>query len=392
MPLKDDIEARGWLLKPHREQQPPPTHLFLDGGRAAVPDEFAGTFLNMYTRSVLKGEKVYAVELKTALFKLFMDVDAQFARKEDADDMYSFFVSLDALAATFFPGHQRRVIVCAAPPKTNNDGTIKLGFHLHWPGVVTNSPIALAFRAHALEELKQCPGTLNSLEDVLDACVFKANGLRMVYSGKVDEYRAYTPVAEILEGVVEVVQPDLNAAERRQYVHDLSLRTFGDPLTPCANGIDRLADDAVFAHAKHRAGTSVRLEAYADVLPILHALLPSVYETQHFTGCFRTEHAMMFKSSSRFCQHVDREHRTSNVYFAVTRRGLAQRCYCRKDDRGCVEFCSVWIPVPEAVINELFPAAEPDDRSVHCMPSKKSKADLKSILQRSRPVLKKKKR
>lgn len=400
MRFKEDLDARGWMLRPASApgggQQPPATHLFLDGGRAAVPDEHAGLFLNMYTNSILRGEKAYAVEIKTNVFRMFCDIDAQFACESDADGMYDALIRLNAMVAEFWKLEAPpRMVVCAAPPKTSAD-SVKMGFHVHWPGIVVNSPIALAFRAHAIEQMRHqaFPPTLNPLDDVFDACVYRANGLRMVYSGKVDEFRAYVPTAEIVGDTLTFVAADIPAVERRRFVHDLSVRVFDDPLTPCVSGIDRLADDD--AHGLHRhsvTGTSARLEEFAEILPALQAALPAAYALQHFTGCFRAEHALMFKSSSRYCQNVGREHRTSTVYFIVTRRGLAQRCYCRKEADGCARYCSSWMPLTQTVVDALFPPAPVE--SMHAMPSAKTKkSDLRSILSRSRTTStsKKKKR
>lgn len=398
MTFKAELAARGWMLRSGATVESMPcTHLFLDGGRAAVPDAMHGMFLNLYTNAILRGERVYVVETKTSNFRLFFDIDARYDGDpiKATQELLRLVQVLNALVSQFWSlgvGEEPRAIVCTAPIKKSDTAAYKLGLHVHWPGVVTNSPIALAFRHYVIENIKEmCQLTcLNGLEDVLDSCVFKANGLRLVYSGKVDEYRAYVPIAIVRGDVVEEVVSSLPADAKRQFVHETSIRVFDALLTPCKNGIDKLADETVFAHCRHRQGVQLKLEHYASAIPKLQALLPKAYESQRFTGVYKTDHALMFKTSSRYCHNVQREHQTSTVYFLVTRRGLAQRCYSRKDEHGCVGFTSEWIHVPNELLDELLPPVTvPDAPKIHVMPSKKnSVGNLHTLLGRCKPTTK----
>lgn len=401
--FKDELSIRGWMQRSGggMHGNPPPfTHLFLDGGRAAVPDDMHGVFLNLYTNAILRGERVYAVETKTANFKLFFDIDARYDGDPETarHELLDMVRTMNTMVEKFWNVSETpKAVICEAPIKRSKDPedtTFKVGFHVHWPEIITNSPIALAFRAHVIDTLKDSTQltSINSLEDILDSCVFKANGLRLVFSGKIDEYRAYVPIAVMshAEGFQEI-PPTLTADQKRDMVHTTSIRVYGLQLTPCRNGIDKLADEAKFAHSRHRAGAQLKLSEFATFLPQLKALLPVVYDTQVFTGVFKTEHALMFKSSSRYCHNVKREHRTSTVYFVVTRRGIAQRCYCRKEEIGCVDFCSEWLHVPVEILDSLLPPESTDDDSkdaVHVMPSKKKSGvqNLHSILSRCKPA------
>jgi hypothetical protein len=393
--FKDELSAKGWMLRAgSTREQPPATHLFLDQGRAAVPDDMAGVFLNSYTNALLRGETVCCVELKTTIFKMFFDVDALVARAEDAEILYEAFELLNRAAAQFWILPETpRLVVCSAPPKNHPDG-IKYGFHLVWPTVYVNAPIALAFRSHAIELLQDaCASLVNSWQDILDACVFKSNGLRMPYSDKGIEGRPYLPTHRADANGPHVIE-SISVIEKRAFIHELSLRTFDQPLTPCRNGIEQLADEAAYAIGKNRGqGSSVRLEAFADILPAVQAALPACYETQRFVGAFRMEHAVMLRSSSRFCQCVDREHRTSTVYFCITRRGVNQRCYCRKEE-ACTTYSSEWYTLPDQVIEAFIPPQTDVQEDVHTMPSKKkeSLSDLHLIFMKSRPAVKLKKK
>ena len=379
------MKSRGWWAK--HGSQTPATHLLLDGGRLCVPDEHAGTFLNAYFNAILRGESVSVVELKTPLFKLFFDIDARVQGKSDFSTVFQ--CMYEAVHEFWVLEKAAKMIICAASPKED-----KLGFHVIFPGVVVNAPIALAFRDVMIQKLEgECPGLcLNGWTDALDSCVFKANGLRAIYSHKgPNEERAYLPVAQIesKKAIVEDIHhPLLTSQDRREFVHACSLRVFQSALTPCAGGQDALADQPHL----HRTGgvvigRSVSLDVYGEMLEKVQSALPPEYANQRFVGSFKTDHAVMLRSSSRYCQNVQREHRTSTVYFCVTRWGVCQKCYCRKDDHGCAGYSSPYYHLDTAVLGAFV------SMNTQCniipetllqVPSIKKKTTLDGLLKRSR--------
>lgn len=391
--FRDEMISRGWWLRPGVKT--PATHLLLDGGRLCVPDDHAGTFLNLYFNSILRGESLSVVELKTPIFKLFFDIDA---RSKDLDMPFdAVFRSIYAAVHEFWVlDAPTRMIICAAPPKQHDDTEWKLGYHVIFPSIFVNAPIALAFRDVILEKLDaDHPGTcLNSWTDAIDPCVFKANGLRIIYSGKgPNETRAYQPYASIESGdaTIETIPDAPTPQDRRAFVHECSLRTFHETLSACAGGQDTIADQPrIHSAGGIVIGRTVALDVYADVLPKVHETLPAQYAQQRFVGVFKTDKAVMLRSSSRFCQNVGREHRTSTVYFCITRRGVCQKCYCRKEDHGCDSYSSEYYPLDESVINAFVPPkskflVDEEEAMTRKLPSKKkSTGSLDSLLKRSR--------
>lgn len=378
------MRSRGWWAK--NGSQTPATHLLLDGGRLCVPDEHNGTFLNAYFNAILRGESVSMVELKTPLFKLFFDIDAR-VDGSPRDFTALFRCMYEAVHEFWVLERATKMIICSAPPKED-----KVGFHVIFPDVVVNAPIALAFRDVVLQKLEiECPDACqNGWADALDPCVFKANGLRAIYSHKgPNETRAYQPIS-LIEGEHATAQDigELVPQDRREFVHACSLRLFQATLTPCAGGQDALADQP---HV-HKAGgvvtgRSVSLDVYGDMLEKVQSVLPSEYSQQRFVGSFKTEHAVMLRSSSRYCQNVQREHRTSTVYFCVTRRGVCQKCYCRKDDHGCVNYSSEYYPLETAVLDAFVPVNSQCNiipETLLQVPSAKKKSSLDGLLKRSR--------
>lgn len=423
----DWARARGYWLRAGEDRAA--SHLLLDGGRLAVPPESHGALLNAYAASLLAhpGRPPCMVEVRTPVFRMFMDVDTRFGSHEAAARAGALegpvAGALRAVAAAACPGHA--AIVCAASrPKREEreggDAAHKMGFHLVWPEALVTSRTALALRQRALDALRESaeladPGALGLLgrwEDILDAVVYRSSGLRMAWSakGRHDD-RLYVPRARISEdGSLAPLPRPSGVAALRELVRELSVRCFESPtITHGVDGVD--GEDGT--HGPDSVGTAYAhksLAAYADVLPLLAAALPLEFVGQRFAGLLAGETCFLLRSTARHCFNLGRQHRTNNVYFVLTRRGVCQRCYCRcETDEGrrygmCKDFSSEVWPVPPEVVEAFFKDAggggsQDDSSSRHstsstapaplgAMPSRAAKASLgfDALVRRSRPA------
>lgn len=453
--FRDEAIARKWFAS---KDHPTATHLMMDGGRLAVPDDQAGAFLNIYFASVvIRKEKLSIVEVKTPVFRLFFDLDIRF--KSGAHGIQrtiskmckiiwehvttDFFIldmndaalerpgstcSLATAATTVSEGSDSghaKMIVCQAPSKIETPGSgkdavesVKHGVHVVFPQIFVNSPIALACREALLEKLPeafldesndQCTDSstdstastsgfinpINSWESIVDDSVFRGSGLRMIFSGKGrGEDRAYVPRFEIDRyGDIRTCQLE-TAAVKRELIHATSLRVFHDRLTPCAAGEHEIADQpGVHSTGGCVIGTGTSIDMYQEAIPKLRELLPAVYKDTRFLKAFVTSNAVMIKTASRYCLNKGGEHRTSTIYLCVTKRGVCQKCYCRKEERGCADYSSPLIPLPYEVIRVFFPddvflddPVEVTKKKTSSMSTKRRKNSLQSILKRSRAI------
>jgi len=102
------------------------------------------------------------------------------------------------------------------------------------------------------------------------------------------------------------------------------------------------------------------LKQFSGVVEEMGKYIPDMY-TGKVTGVIRTEFVYMFRHSSRYCANVEREHHSSNTYFLVTKSGMRQCCYSRKEeDIGrkyclCSQFRGDLIKLPKKMMDELFP-------------------------------------
>lgn len=392
--------SRGyWLARASTDR---PTHLLLDGGRLRVPDESHGDFVNAYAAALVRypARRPCVVELRTPVFKMFADVDVRFESEEGARAPTALVEAFRAMTRCCAAD---RALVCASnEPKHEEDGSWKRGFHVVWPEVRVGAKTALALRAAMLDALRDLdPRTLGvrgGWDTILDASVYTSNGLRMPWSAKGrGEERYYRLEYELTDDAVHPRAPR-TVSELRAALHLLSIRTFGLPATH-RSGDDDDDDGETGTTAVRRGATS----QYADVLPRVADCLPIQFAGQQFSGLVATDNCFMLRSTARYCFNLGRAHRTNNVYFMLTRKGVCQRCYCRCDTSEgrkyglCKDFSSPYWAVPPEVLKSFFgdsvaaddPSSQPPQShqpQVSAMPSRASKVDIDALLARSRPA------
>lgn len=401
------LRARGYWLRPG-EGTGTHTHLLLDGGRLRVEDEDA--FLAAYAASVASGgQRPCVVETRTPVFRLFVDLDARWATAHApsaAARMRPVFDRLHAVVRAGFPGVETDMVVCATQPKAEGAEVTKAGFHVHWPGVLVEAPTARAFREAALEALAEVPiadvaGLVSpDWAAVVDSAVFKGAGLRMPWAAKRgDDPRFYAPTLHVCSGARIEVPRRMPPAEIERYVRLLSVRAPGRPASPTVlrAGSARLGSARLGSESSAAAPPVPQsLEAYAAVLPALAAALPPEFAGQRFVGAMRSGSGMvLLRSTSKFCLNLGRAHRTTNVYFVLSRRGVCQRCYCRCDTSEgrrfgpCKDFSSEVFPVPREALEAFFPTFAPAARSAPPPPpplpsQQQFGCDLSALLSRTR--------
>lgn len=429
--FRDEIIRHRWKTLPDQW----PTHFLLDGqegGKLSIADKDHGMFLNKYfTYVIKKREALSVVELKTPHYFLFFDVDLLFARATTDRMRLAIRKTIDVITETiwkfvtreffFLPDTEGarsqttttssgsdRVLVSTSPPKMVDDDREKHGLHLNFPAIVVNAPIALACREKLIRKLETMhlddendsisidstasssglvrAVPLNSWGDIVDDSVFKANGLRMLFSNKgKTEARAYHPIKWIdSRGATDVTK--ISDIAVRELIKESSIRCVsGEQLTVCTDG-EHLLADKLDEHATRgqTIGTSSCINMYSEAFAPLRRALPSVYRDVHFNAAFVTTHNVMLKTNSRYCQNIGGEHRTSTVYFSVSKLGVCQRCYCRKAERGCETYSSNLIKLSDDIIDVFFPGFIDENKKDVPVVTRIKRKDISSVIGRSR--------
>ena len=354
----------GWCLA--RGDAARPTHLLLSGGRLLVPDDMHALFLNEYASSVAReGYPPGVVELRTPVFRMFLDLDFGSSERwdPDPDEDADFFGRLRQAAAEVWPGEaSAEMIACRA---RDGDADPKRGYHVYWPGVWTTAATATAFRDGVVEMLEALlPGRYATpWPVVVDACVFKGNGLRLPFCRKKGgEARVYLPwrrwAPEEPDGGV-VLEPGDRPSVVRAWLARLGVRsrTGSQQETPCSMQVAAAAEAA----DERRAAPRESLAGLAEPLAALEACLGPDHAGQRFTDLTRLgAECVSLRSSSRFCANLGRRHKNNTVYFVLTRAGLSQRCFCKCDTTEgrefgyCRDFKGPPLAVPTAAADALL--------------------------------------
>lgn len=353
------------------------SHLLLDKGVLCIPESSNDDFIHEYSRGVLMGGRPSCiVEYKSRVFRMFYDLDIvtkdiQMATMMSAGDFQENvknIMHIICIATVFlFDVARSSATICISNVPKKKGDEIKIGVHITFDNIFVTSPTALHIREKVLELLRAEENPFaNSWEQIVDSAVFKGSGMRLPWAAKHDDLkRVYTPrVGYLLDSaescIIETkLFPDeiiKSLAAVKEVITKTCLRARG-VLTKLRNPeIDIECSSPMrsgkFSHAS--------LREYSSAIGEIESLIPPQYEGK-VTGVIKAEHVYMFRHSSQYCENVGRNHKSSNTYFLVSKSGMRQCCYSRKDeDVGqkycrCNDFRGDYIKLPAPLIEELFP-------------------------------------
>lgn len=316
------------------------SHLFFDGGIACVPDDMCSTFGNVMCNAMARGHPQFAIEQKSPIFKLFMDLDLRV--DEDLSEVQMRFVVnfIREKVNAFYMGNYD-VIVCTRPAKHENkqEYKIKTGIHLVWQKLYTDADDAILFRKQLVIDCHSHFGSIfkNEWVDVIDISVYKKNGFRMIGCLKPGDPSMYTPTWEVRgkgdwDPLVEGISKEM--------VRLTSIRYFGyDKTTTAESGQARsgrdCADEDAIIYKQHKGFTRVDIGPIREELDMIKKRIVTdihpKYADSQFTTVLKTVDGGYFLvCNSHYCLNKKGFHGTSNVYFLVTRDGIWQKCYSKK--------------------------------------------------------------
>jgi hypothetical protein len=196
---------------PSDDHQTAATLLDMGGGKHWVKEDKYNDFLEVYARCIdeqvrkhdrkktnLRG--ISFAECRGEIFRFFVDFDIP-ARAPWEDEQY-------ALLASTSIGVVRRfidptaddvdaylgLVMATTEPKPKEDGTVKIGVHITFDGLVVDKEMALRMREMLIVDFSRDFGELldhptpDKVRDIIDASVYRqtASGLRMLGSVKTE--------------------------------------------------------------------------------------------------------------------------------------------------------------------------------------------------------------
>lgn len=266
-----------------------PTHLQMNGGPSlCVPWKDRERFMTEYINQV-KTKKLYLVELKSPVFKFFMDIDYLADEKLTREQI----IEISKRVNEKIPG---KCLVAVSKPY-EKDNKIKCGIHLHWPDLNVTKLKALEIRKCIDDDIKQ----------YVDESVYKGSGLRMLWSFKKCDYSPYVPLYDLSSSTWLDQNPSIDMLKlfsirtNEKSSDEESLpKTDGGPIEKFINRYIRGHEQTTVKKVKKR-GIQWKVE-----------------------------------TNSKFCENRNGTHKSNHVYFVIDTKKLTihQECF----DEDCKGF------------------------------------------------------
>jgi hypothetical protein len=442
-----DIKAR--VDRRPENERDKQTHLCLagtDGGKFFVEERYAEQFLEEYSKYIQNNlmqmkngvpeqnlDHLYLNELRTPVFRFVFDLDyAQaFVLTREAELLLyqTMYTTLRKFYPPNVPDDIFDLIVTAAedkkfpPDDAKRPNWFKYGRHGCFKNLYVNDQIAATLREGILAAIDEIPALTrtedcNGWTDVFDAAIYRANGLRMPYSHKIDKChscpairkecpkcrgvghidagRVYVPYMALRRGIPSNrALADLRDPAKGVFVtvKQTSLRLPSDAkVTPgfktYANcPVPKLGENMV--HVEMQDGSQVRefKEDYKARQPYRNHLRVSPgslewntiqeYIRRHLPDPFKRVrvkditypanlqyyHALLQGNGCNYCMNIGGNHRKNTSYFVFRPTGVTQKCHCRCDTVDgrkyglCSKYESQKFALPTQSRDILFPSA-----------------------------------
>jgi hypothetical protein len=353
------------------------SHVLLDGGKLSVPFDTLDDFYDTYIKAVTSGEKLYVVEQKTETYNFFVDIDYKSEDPLGIDDIKD----VCTLICEEVRKHsQVECLISVALPKVCGS-LVKTGVHMNWYGLVVGQVSAIALREHIVLALA---GRRDGKDwnDIIDASVYgnavrrtKGSGFRMPWSfkrakheacggqgcdgcthGKVDQVE-YLPLfvytKQPLSTLMRIDQtPSVDilkmSAVRTNAPENVTIEPPSVSVKEGSFSNDQTKDELYDQALKNMIETFVRthMEGQSDA---------------YVTKVFRHKETFLVSTTSRYCENLKRRHNSNHVWFIISGKMIAQKCFCRcetiqgRRDGFCKDFCGRQHELSQSVVDRLYP-------------------------------------
>lgn len=329
-----------------KDLERPVTHFMLDGGKIDLNKDY-DTFQDIYAKNIL--EKNCIVELKTEIFKLFIDFDV-LAIEEIEIKEYVFLIQ--DIIKSIYNIEPLCIVTCADKNKKIKRDSVeylKQGYHLHWPEIFVNKEIAIKIRTVIVVKFTtiygKIPGFFENWEKIIDKTVYGHNGIRLLGADKCsisDGIKNYENRVYVIHSVY--IGKEMNEDMTSEYINN-TLKAVKDTSIRCSeteitnhnslpeyeiqedteeekSGFDNIKkDDYVYsAIQKFFINYAIGYRA-EDIRKIVKIKEKEIY---------------IIESKSKFCQNIDDFHSNNHIFFKLTPFGFCQRCRSERYGKfGC---------------------------------------------------------
>jgi hypothetical protein len=341
------------------------THYSMEGFKLNLSDDY-DTFQELYAKNIKF--KNCLVEKKTDFFRFFVDfdvlsesiVDEEPYLKCIQDVIYNIYNIKNLKCISTVPDKN---IEIAKEKKT----FIKQGFHFHWPELIVDVETAIKIRSNILVSIKTIFGKVeyfdNDWEKIIDKCVYKKNGLRLIGSDKctiADNARVYEDRVYILKNVYNDKNPDKEMIDYYTnnllaLVKDTSIRSEATEITKYINLNEYEEEERQVSNSELVSISKKSLE-YSEIEKFFknHATGYNVEDLGNISKV-RGKDMYLIYTKSKYCQNKQGFHKNNHIYFKLTPNGLCQKCLSQNTGlHGCCrDYQSSYVQLSTCIITAL---------------------------------------
>lgn len=175
-----------------------PNFLSLTGGSWHIPKSLLHEFYGIVRRMIVAKVPISIVEVRTDIFKYFIDLDIMSPCAIKLDTLYKISTVIHECVkreCVGLTGNGLNLVqygYMAAPRELLERKCVKTGVHLYYPDLHTNSEQALELRKRLIVCFKSMPefdSEMLKWEEVIDESVYKSSGLRLPHIPKLKRCR-----------------------------------------------------------------------------------------------------------------------------------------------------------------------------------------------------------
>ena len=354
------------------------SHVLMDGGVLSVPFDRLNEFYEKYIEAVKSGEKLFVVEQKSPVYNFFVDIDYKDDRSLTIDEIRD----ICKIICDKVKRHGgKECVISVSPPKKAGQLT-KTGVHLNWPDLAVDQASALALREHILVALTRAKGSLD-WNEIIDLSVYgnltrrtKGSGLRMPWSHKLAKHNAcngqgcpecdgtgkniqvaYLPIFIYKHGPLSTLlridqQPCLDILKMS------AVRTDA-PQNVVVEHPSVVIKEGTFTDAQTKD------ELHDEELrSMIEDFIQKNMEGQGgaiITKLFRHKDTYLVSTNSKYCENLKRAHGSNHIWFYISGRVIAQKCFCRcetirgRRDGFCKDFYGRKHELHSKIVDKLYP-------------------------------------
>lgn len=341
------------------------THYSMEGFKLNLSDDY-DIFQELYAKNIKF--KNCLVEKKTDFFRFFVDFDVLSESIVDEEPY------LKCIQEVIYNIYNIKNLKCIStiPDKNveiiKDDKTfLKQGFHFHWPNLIVDVETAIKIRSNILVNIKTIFGKVehfdNDWEKIIDKCVYKKNGLRLIGSDKctiADNTRVYEDRVYILKNVYidknsnrELV--DYYTNNTLALVKDTSIRSCETAITKYINLNEYEEEERQVSNSELVSISKKSLE-YSEIEKFFknHATGYNVEDLGNISKV-RGKDMYLIYTKSKYCQNKQGFHKNNHIYFKLTPTGLCQKCLSQNTGlHGCCrDYQSSYVPLSTCIVTAL---------------------------------------